>query len=72
MYIMHICAKHIWLYSALQLHSVVMEIVISGNPDAAGSRLVATHLGMSSIGISIAQLVAHEDTSYQEIKNFQR
>jgi hypothetical protein len=64
-------AKHIWLYSALKIHLVVMEIVISRKPDAVRSRLVAPHLGMSSIGISITQLAAHEDTSYQEIKNFQ-
>ena len=37
-----------------------MEMVISGKPDAAGSRLMALHVGMSSIGISIAQLLAHE------------
>ncbi|XP_075667778.1 uncharacterized protein LOC142637381 [Castanea sativa] len=43
-----------------------------GKPDAAGSRLMALHVGMSSIGISIAQLLAHEDASSQGIKNFQR
>ncbi|KAK7828806.1 exopolyphosphatase prune1 [Quercus suber] len=42
-----------------------------GKPDAAGSRLMALHVGMSSIGISIAQLLAHEDASSQGIKNFQ-
>ena len=47
-----------------------MEMVISGKPDAAGSRLMALHVGMSSIGISIAQLLAHEDASSQGIKNF--
>jgi hypothetical protein len=46
-------AKHIWIYSALKMHFVVMEIVISGKPDAIASRLVVPHLGMSSIGISI-------------------
>ena len=29
------------------------------------------HVGMSSIGISVAQLLAHEDASSQGIKNFQ-
>ena len=58
-------------YSALQLHLIDMEMVISGKPDAAGSRLMALHVGMSSIGISIAQLLAHEDASSQGIKNFQ-
>ncbi|XP_050288118.1 uncharacterized protein LOC126726798 isoform X1 [Quercus robur] len=43
-----------------------------GKPDAAGSRFMALHVGMRSIGISIAQLLAHEDASSQGIKNFQR
>lgn len=54
------------------LHKDFKKWTRAGKPDAAASRLVATHLGMSSIGLSIAQLVAHEDTSYQEIKNFQQ
>lgn len=56
-------------HSALQLH--LIDMVISGKRDAAGSRLMALHVGMSSIGISIAQLLAHEDASSQGIKNFQ-
>ena len=64
------CKIFIWYY-ALQLHPIDMEIVISGKPDAAGSRSMALHVGMSSIGISIAELLAHEFTSSQEIKNFQ-
>ncbi|GMY38220.1 exopolyphosphatase PRUNE1-like [Fagus crenata] len=43
-----------------------------GKPDAAGSRSMALYVGMSSIGISIAELLAHEYTSSQEIKNFQK
>lgn len=58
-------------HSALQLHLIDMEMVISGKRDAAGSRLMALHVGMSSIGISIAQLLAHEDAPSQGIKNFQ-
>ncbi|KAL7210778.1 hypothetical protein ACSBR2_013783 [Camellia fascicularis] len=42
-----------------------------GKPDSNGSRLMVSHIGMSSIGISIGQLVAHHDTSVQEITHFQ-
>lgn len=42
-----------------------------GKPDSNGSRLIVSHIGMSSIGISIGQLVAHHDTSVQEITHFQ-
>ncbi|KAL7241415.1 hypothetical protein ACSBR1_014081 [Camellia fascicularis] len=42
-----------------------------GKPDSTGSRLMVSHIGMSSIGISIGQLVAHHDTSVQEITHFQ-
>ncbi|KAL7210792.1 hypothetical protein ACSBR2_013796 [Camellia fascicularis] len=54
-----------------------------GKPDSTGSRLMVSHIGMSSIGISIGQLVAHHDTSklrllmvvsgyYDSQKNFKR
>ncbi|CAL5346735.1 unnamed protein product [Camellia sinensis] len=42
-----------------------------GKPDSNGSRLMVSHIGMSSIGISIGQLVAHHDSSVQEITHFQ-
>ncbi|XP_059440492.1 uncharacterized protein LOC132172946 isoform X2 [Corylus avellana] len=54
------------------LHKDFKKWTRVGKLDAVGSQLVAPHLGMSSIGISITQLAAHEDTSYQEIKNFQK
>ncbi|XP_057464999.1 uncharacterized protein LOC130754768 isoform X2 [Actinidia eriantha] len=43
-----------------------------GKPDSTGSRLMVSHIGMSSIGISIGQLLAHDDTSVQEITQFQQ
>ncbi|XP_034211414.1 exopolyphosphatase PRUNE1-like isoform X4 [Prunus dulcis] len=42
-----------------------------GKPDSAGSRMMASQIGMSSIGVPIAQLLDHEDTSVHEIKYFQ-
>ncbi|XP_021823695.1 exopolyphosphatase PRUNE1-like isoform X1 [Prunus avium] len=42
-----------------------------GKPDSAGSRMMASQIGMSSIGVPIAQLLDHEDTSVREIKYFQ-
>lgn len=43
-----------------------------GKPDSAGSRLMVSHVGMSSIGISVAQLLAHDETSTHEIIHFQQ
>ncbi|OWM72786.1 hypothetical protein CDL15_Pgr024838 [Punica granatum] len=43
-----------------------------GNQDAAGLRFMVSHIGMSSIGISISQLLAQGDTSAHEIKIFQQ
>ncbi|XP_052197611.1 uncharacterized protein LOC127804707 isoform X2 [Diospyros lotus] len=43
-----------------------------GKADGSGSRLMVAHMGMSSIGISISQLLAHEDTSVREIIHFQQ
>ncbi|KAL3612720.1 hypothetical protein D5086_003740 [Populus alba] len=43
-----------------------------GKPDATGSRLIVSNIGMSSIGISIEQFLAHELSSTEEIKYFQR
>lgn len=43
-----------------------------GKPDSSGSRFMVSNIGMSSIGISIEQLLAHEDSSTEEIKYFQR
>ncbi|KAL6282825.1 hypothetical protein ACE6H2_013754 [Prunus campanulata] len=42
-----------------------------GKPDSAGSRMMASQIGMSSIGVPIAHLLDHEDTSVREIKYFQ-
>lgn len=49
-----------------------MTIVEAGKPDGAGSRGMGSYIGMSSIGISVAQLLAHKDTATQEIVYFQR
>ncbi|KAK2997461.1 hypothetical protein RJ639_025155 [Escallonia herrerae] len=46
--------------------------VATGKPENAGSRLMVSHVGMSSIGISIARLLAHDNMSTQEIVHFQR
>ncbi|XP_022721259.1 exopolyphosphatase PRUNE1-like isoform X2 [Durio zibethinus] len=43
-----------------------------GKLDNAGSRLVVSQVGMSSIGISVEQLLAHGDASTREIKHFQQ
>nr|GMD06256.1 exopolyphosphatase PRUNE1-like isoform X1 [Ipomoea batatas] len=43
-----------------------------GNPNSSRSRSTATNIGMSSIGISIAQLLVHEATSTEDILEFQR
>lgn len=42
-----------------------------GKPDATDSRLMVSNIGMSSIGISIEQFLAHEHSSTEEIKYFQ-
>lgn len=42
-----------------------------GKPDGGGLRMMVSHVGMSSIGISVGQLL-HEDMSTQEIISFQR
>ncbi|KAH6823849.1 hypothetical protein C2S53_013104 [Perilla frutescens var. hirtella] len=44
---------------------------ISGRPNAISSRLGAS-IGMSSIGMSIAQLLSHDSASIQEIMHFQK
>ncbi|KAF3450168.1 hypothetical protein FNV43_RR06248 [Rhamnella rubrinervis] len=43
-----------------------------GKQESAGSRMFISHMGMSSIGISVADLLAHEDTATQEIRYFQQ
>lgn len=48
------------------------EIVLPGKPDNVGSRSVMSYIGISSIGISIEQLLAREASSTGEIKYFQR
>ena len=53
------------------MDSIDWKIVELGKPDSTGSRLMVSHIGMSSIGISIGQLLAHDDTSVQEITHFQ-
>ncbi|KAA8544804.1 hypothetical protein F0562_019605 [Nyssa sinensis] len=54
------------------MHSIDLQIVEPGKPDNTGSRLMVSHVGMSSIGISIGRLLAHENTSTQEIVHFQQ
>lgn len=43
-----------------------------GNPDGVNARLTVSHIGMSSVTISLGQLLTHEDTATQEIKHFQQ
>ncbi|KAK9145244.1 hypothetical protein Sjap_005147 [Stephania japonica] len=43
-----------------------------GKADKSGSRLVVYHIGMSSIGISVAQLLSHNDSAPKEIILFQQ
>ncbi|KAJ6894752.1 hypothetical protein NC652_028496 [Populus alba x Populus x berolinensis] len=43
-----------------------------GKPDPTGSRSMVSNIGMSSIGISPEQFLAHERSSKEEIKYFQQ
>ncbi|KAL6206356.1 hypothetical protein ACLB2K_023604 [Fragaria x ananassa] len=43
-----------------------------GNQDNTGSRLTVSHIGMSSIGMSIEEFLDHEDSTVREIKYFQQ
>ncbi|KAJ0017839.1 hypothetical protein Pint_11456 [Pistacia integerrima] len=43
-----------------------------GKMDGVRSRSMVSYIGMSSIGISVEQLLAHENASTQEIKHFQK
>ncbi|KAG1331848.1 putative exopolyphosphatase PRUNE1 [Cocos nucifera] len=43
---------------------------VTGKPNTTGSRLTVSHIGMSSIGISVEQLLAHEDLAAQEVIQF--
>nr|CAD1823209.1 unnamed protein product [Ananas comosus var. bracteatus] len=45
--------------------------VSAGKPISAGSRLTVIHIGMSSIGVSIEQLLSHEDSAAHEVTLFQ-
>ncbi|KAI3697553.1 hypothetical protein L6452_30646 [Arctium lappa] len=44
----------------------------TGKTDSGGFRLVAFDVGMSAVGISIPQLLSHDETSVQEIVLFQQ
>ncbi|KAG8385168.1 hypothetical protein BUALT_Bualt03G0013700 [Buddleja alternifolia] len=43
-----------------------------GQANTGFSRLLAPNIGMSSIGMSVAQLLSHDSTSIQEIIHFQK
>lgn len=43
----------------------------SGKPNSTGSRLSISNIGMSVIGISLEELLAHEDSAVQKITQFQ-
>ncbi|KAL5577894.1 hypothetical protein UlMin_019593 [Ulmus minor] len=45
---------------------------VAGKSDSVASRFRVSHIGMSSIIISVAQLLAHEVAATQEIKYFQQ
>ncbi|XP_011096718.1 protein prune homolog [Sesamum indicum] len=44
----------------------------SGKPNTSSSRLLAPNVGMSSIGMSVAQLLSYNSTTIQEIIHFQK
>ncbi|KAK4440285.1 hypothetical protein Salat_0363400 [Sesamum alatum] len=44
----------------------------SGKPNSSSSRVLAPNIGMSSIGMSVAQLLSYDSTSIQEIIHFQK
>lgn len=52
--------------------TILMGIFKPGKMDGVRSRSMVSYIGMSSIGISVEQLLAHENASSQEIKHFQR
>ncbi|XP_077253775.1 uncharacterized protein LOC143892795 [Tasmannia lanceolata] len=45
---------------------------VAGNPESSGSRLTVSNIGMSSIGISVGQLLTHEASSAEEVVLFQQ
>lgn len=44
---------------------------VSGKPKGTSSRLANSHIGMSSIGISLEELLNHEGSAVEEIIQFQ-
>ncbi|KAK6150174.1 hypothetical protein DH2020_017699 [Rehmannia glutinosa] len=44
----------------------------SGKPNTISAKLRAPNIGMSSIGMSVAQLLSHDSSSIQEIIHFQK
>ncbi|XP_020269355.1 putative exopolyphosphatase [Asparagus officinalis] len=44
---------------------------VAGKPNSTGSRLSISNIGMSVIGISLEELLAHEDSAVQKITQFQ-
>ncbi|KAJ7015087.1 hypothetical protein NC653_004401 [Populus alba x Populus x berolinensis] len=59
-------------FSRLLFVPYALSFNLPGKPDATGSRLIVSNIGMSSIGVSIEQFLAHELSSTEEIKYFQR
>lgn len=48
---------------------MVLKFFETGKPNTLSSRL-GPHIGMSSIGMSVAQLLSHDSTSAQDIIHF--
>ncbi|KAF6135165.1 hypothetical protein GIB67_035236, partial [Kingdonia uniflora] len=43
-----------------------------GKPESTGSRLTVSHIGLSSIGVSVGQLLTHADSAAQDVVGFQK
>ncbi|KAK8641655.1 hypothetical protein V6N13_011039 [Hibiscus sabdariffa] len=56
---------------SIQLHPTNVRVIEPDKLENGGSRMVS-HVGMSSIGISVQQLLARGDASTREIKHFQQ
>lgn len=50
----------------------IISLLRAGKADSIGSRLTVSHIGMSSIGVPVSQLLAHEHSAADEVLLFQR
>lgn len=63
---------HACLYDLFISLTCITSLLRAAKPDGIGSRSTVSHIGMSSIGVPIHQLLAHEPFAAEEIILFQR